>query len=134
MSWADRSRIFEDTVPSLKRLKESGYKMGVVTNTSVDATNLMLTRHEIKDFFEVIVTREDVKRLKPDPEGILIAIERLKAKDFYFVGDLIHDSQAAKKAGGRSIIVNRSYLKVLEFDADYVVKSLMEIPYIIQLR
>ncbi len=32
--WADRSRIFSDTLPTLRRLRELGYKMGVITNTS----------------------------------------------------------------------------------------------------
>lgn len=92
----------------------------------------MLSSHGIADFFEVIVTREDVKKLKPDPEGILLALKRLEARDFFFVGDLVYDSEAAEKAGGKSIIVNRNPSMKLGFPADYIVNSLTEIPRIIQ--
>jgi len=52
--------------------------------------------------------------------------------NFFFVGDPIHDSRAAKKAGGTSVIVNRCPSDKLEFHADYVVKSLIEIPCLIR--
>jgi len=132
LSWAGRSKIFPDALLALRRLKELGCRMGLITNTSREAANRILPIHGIADFFEVVITREDVKKLKPDPEGILLALKRLKSRNFFFVGDLVHDSQAAEKAGGVSIIVNRNPLKKLEFHADYVVKSLMEIPSLIQ--
>ena len=132
LSWANCSRIFSDTLPALRKLKRFGYKTGVITNTSREAANRELSIHGIADFFEVVITREDVKKLKPDPEGIILALRRLNARDFFFVGDLVHDSRATKDAGGTSIIVNRNPSKELEFHADYVVKSLMEIPPLIQ--
>jgi len=106
--------------------------MGLITNTSREAADRILYIHSIKNFFEVVITREDTEKLKPDPEGILLALRRLKARDFVFVGDLVHDSQAAEKAGGKSIIVNRDPSKKLEYHADYIVKSLDEIPNLIQ--
>lgn len=128
LSWADRSKIFSDTLPALRRLKEIGCKMGLITNTSREAANRMLSIHGIRGFFEVIITREDVKKLKPDPEGIILALKRLNEQDFFLVGDLGYDSRAAEEAGGISIIVNRCPSKKLEFHADYVVKFLIEIP------
>jgi len=104
----------------------------VITNTSREAANRILSINKITDFFEVVITREDVKRLKPDPEGIQLALKRLNAQDFVFVGDLVHDSRAAEKAGGISIIVNRNPSKKLEFHADHVVESLLGISYLIQ--
>ncbi len=77
VSWADRSRLFPDTLPTLRKLTELGHTMGVITNTSRDAADRMLSIHGIRGFFEVIITREDVKTLKPDPEGIL---RQLKTK------------------------------------------------------
>lgn len=82
LSWADRSKIFSDTLPALRRLKEIGCKMGLITNTSREAANRILSIHGIRDFFEVTVTREDVKKLKPDPEGIILALKRLNEQFF----------------------------------------------------
>ncbi len=132
LRWADSSRIFPDTLPALRKLKRLGYKMGLITNTSREAAIRILSMHGIETFFEVVVTREDVKKLKPDPEGILLALKRLNTRDFVLVGDLIHDSKATEKAGGVSIIVNRNPSKKLEFRANYVISSLMEIPDLIQ--
>lgn len=130
--WANRSRIFPDTLPALRKLRKLGCKMGLVTNTSREAANGMLSMHGIKVFFQAIVTREDVKRLKPDPEGILLALRKLSERNFFFVGDNIYDSQATEKAGGISIIVNRNASKKLKFRAHYEVRSLTEIPSLIQ--
>lgn len=131
LRYADRSKIFPDTLPALHKLKRHGCKMGLVTNTSREAANRILFMHRLETFFEVIVTREDVKRLKPDPEGILLALNRLNTSDFVFVGDLIHDSRATTKAGGVSIIVNRNPSNRLRFHANYVVRSLIEVPGLI---
>lgn len=130
--WADQSRIFPNTFRVLRKLKRLKYKIGVVTNTSREATNRILSIHEIGNFFDTIVTREDVKRLKPDPEGILLALKALNAHNFFFVGDLSHDSLAAKRAGGVSIILNRKLSKKLKFRANHVIRSLSEIPDLIQ--
>ena len=132
LAWAEGSKIFPDTLPMLRVLRSLGYRMGLVTNTSTEAANRMLSMHGIADFFEVVITRENVKQIKPDPEGIILALKSLKAQDFFFVGDLVYDSEAAKQAGGTSIIVNRNPLRKLEFHADYVVNSLTEIPSIVQ--
>jgi len=134
LCWADHSQIFPDTFQALDKLRNLGCKMGIVTNTSKEAANRMLLTHGISDFFDVVVTREDVKRLKPDPEGILVALKKLAAQDFFFVGDLVHDSQAAKKAYGVAITVNRNPSNKSKFASDYAVRSLLEIPRLVQRK
>lgn len=131
LRWAFQSRIFPETRSVLHKLKKLGIEMGLVTNTSREAADQMLSMHKLRSFFKVIVTREDVRRLKPDPEGVLLAIKKLNGYSFFFVGDLAHDSFAAKKAGGMSIIVRRNRLKTLGFEADYVVNSLEGVPDIV---
>jgi HAD superfamily hydrolase (TIGR01549 family) len=126
MNWAVQSKVFPDTVAALRKLRN--YKLGIVTNTSRQAAELMLLKHKIKDFFGVVITRNDVKKLKPHPEGIRIAIEYLNQSDFLFVGNSSYDARAAKEAGGRVIIVKRELTKVLKFCPDFVVASLSEIP------
>jgi phosphoglycolate phosphatase-like HAD superfamily hydrolase len=106
--------------------------MGIVTNTSREAANLELSMHGIEEFFEVIITREDVRKLKPDPEGIILATSKLDIKEFFFVGDLVHDLKAAKKAGGTTILINRNPTKKKGVHADHIVKSLIEVPELIQ--
>jgi len=130
--WAEGSKIFRDTLPTLRVLRSLGYRIGLVTNTSTEAANRMLSIHSIADFFEVVITRENVKQIKPDPEGTILALKRLKTQDFFFVGDLVYDSEAAKTAGGKVIIINRNPSRNVEFYADHVVNALTEVPEIIE--
>jgi HAD superfamily hydrolase (TIGR01549 family) len=132
LQWANRSNIFPDTLPALQKLKRLGYILGVFTNTSRDALNRMLSMHNIDTFFDVTITRDDILQLKPDPEGILLALKRLHARFFYFVGDLVHDMNATKAAGGTCVIVNRRPSKKLNFCADYMITSLQEVLRIVQ--
>jgi len=50
-----------------------------------------------------VVGSADVKRHKPDPEGLLFALDRLgvQPKDALFCGDTVLDAGAAKNAGTR---------------------------------
>jgi phosphoglycolate phosphatase-like HAD superfamily hydrolase len=59
------------------------------------------------DLFDVIVTRDDVRRLKPHPEPVLQAMEKLEAEAdrCVMVGDTSVDVLAARAAGINSIAV-----------------------------
>lgn len=132
LCWADRSRVFPETLPVLNDLTELGWLLGLITNTSREAANRMLSMHHMETCFKIVITRDDVKRLKPDPEGIQLALRKAGVRDFFFVGDSAHDSGATKKAGGISIIVNRDRSRDMKFHADYIVGSMTEIPNLIK--
>jgi HAD superfamily hydrolase (TIGR01549 family) len=152
---ARKSRLFSDTIPALRELKRLGAKMALVTNTSAEAVNVVFQEHKLKRYFTVVITRENVERLKPDPEGILLAVKRLGVDRFFMVGDLVLDVLAAKRANGKCILVRRpeqsasqdpytalpaelmanakeALNKGSDFGADYTIQSLAEIPTIIQ--
>jgi HAD superfamily hydrolase (TIGR01549 family) len=153
---AMKSQLFPETMQTLKKLKELGTKLGLVTNTSAKAVNTVFQNHGLKNCFDAVVTRENVKKLKPDPEGILLAVKKLGATSCFMVGDLVLDILAAKGAKVKAIIVRRNpeqldpqdLLKSLpaelleqgkrlledgeDLQADYVVQSLSEVPAIVQ--
>jgi HAD superfamily hydrolase (TIGR01549 family) len=129
---AKRSKLFPETIPTLEQLRKLGIKIGLVTNTSIKAVGTVFRLHGLNGYFDAVVTRESVKKLKPDPEGILLAVQRLGPNNFFMVGDLVHDAVAAKSAKMMSIIVKRNLEEKLDFEADYVVHSLSEIPAIVQ--
>jgi len=134
LSAAKSSRLFPETLSTLRRLKALGCHMGLVTNTSKKAVKHYFSMHGIGNYFDVVVTREDVEKLKPHPEGVLLALKKLREKTFFLVGDLEHDAIAAAEAGGLSIIVNRASSKALQFHADFMVKSLSEVLAIVRSK
>ena len=48
--------------------------------------------------FDPIIGMEDVEREKPDPEGLLKIMERLRPDEAYYVGDATDDCRAARAA------------------------------------
>jgi len=132
MSSAKSSKLYPDAISTLRGLKSLGYKLGLITNTSKKALRYMFSLHGLKGYFSVVVTREDVKRFKPEPEGMRIALKELGENEFMLVGDTVYDVSAAKKGGGLSIIVNRDFSRELDFQADHVVHSLEEVVSTIQ--
>jgi len=129
---ARNSKLFPETLLTLEELKKQGTKMGLVANTSREAVDIVFQLHGLDKYFDVIITREDVENLKPDPEGILLAIKRLCAKNFIMVGFLVLDFLAAKNANGISIIVKRNPVEEADRQADYFVQSLSEVPSTVQ--
>jgi phosphoglycolate phosphatase-like HAD superfamily hydrolase len=59
------------------------------------------------DFFETVITGQDVERRKPDPEGLLKAALALKLKpsEVMYVGDTAVDVQASRAAEMTSVAV-----------------------------
>ena len=86
-------------------LKEQGYKLGIVSTKAREMILLGLKLNEMDSFFDVIVGQDEVKKGKPDPEGILTACRLLKEghDSVVYVGDSVTDMQAARNAGVFSV-------------------------------
>ncbi len=63
-------------------LKNSGqeYKTALVTTASKQNTYELLQNFKLESLFDLILTREDVTKNKPDPEGYIRAMECFDAK------------------------------------------------------
>ncbi len=131
---ARRSTLYPETVPTLEKLKGLGKGIGLVTNTSREAVDIVFALHGIGSFFDVVVTRDDVKKLKPDSEGLLLAASKLGARNFIMVGDLPLDVSASKKAKGTAVLVKRDHESSADLEADYNVHSLTDVLAIVQVH
>ena len=93
---------------ALAQLSEEGRRMAVVT--AKRRTTLALAFEvlpELRRFFDVTVGAEDTTRHKPNPDPLLLALERLgaRADDAVYVGDSPFDIQAAEAAQVGSVAV-----------------------------
>ncbi len=90
---------YPDTRSVLEKLFASGYRMGVVSNCGFYAVDTLLERFNLVKYFEIILSRNDVSYLKPSPEGLKLALEKLgaPAARTLFVGDSTNDILAADK-------------------------------------
>jgi pyrophosphatase PpaX len=86
---------------ALVRLKDQGRRLGIVTAKRRKTVELAFAKIPIGHLFETVVGGDETTRHKPDPEPLLLALERLgaRAEDAAYVGDAPFDVQAAKAAG-----------------------------------
>lgn len=77
------------------------YKLGIVTGRPREEAEFTLKKKRVNDYFDVLVTLDDIppEKQKPDPYGIKLALDRLKGSDAVYFGDTIDDMEAAKNAG-----------------------------------
>jgi HAD superfamily hydrolase (TIGR01549 family) len=89
----------------LEDLKAKGYTLGIVSSKKKDAVELGLSLTGLQSYFSVIIGYDEVKKFKPDPEGLLNACKALNAyhDDVIYVGDTDTDMIAADKAGMYSV-------------------------------
>lgn len=94
-------RLFETVAPVVGALASRGISMGIVSIKFRSRIEAVLSRDGLAHVFDVIVGGEDVARHKPDPMGLVVAVERLNTKpeEALYVGDSVVDAEAAGRAG-----------------------------------
>lgn len=85
----------------LQKLRERGFILAVLTNNSRKTADTVLQRFGLLDFFDEVVTRDEVEELKPHPAGISFIKNRYAARvsEIYYIGDNWIDGEAARAAG-----------------------------------
>lgn len=101
------AKIDPETPGILKKLAQK-FQLGILTNNTARNTHAILERFNIAEHFELILTREDLPRSKPEPDGLLISVERLNLtkEECVYVGDSWVDAQTAARAEIRFIGLN----------------------------
>lgn len=104
-------KLFPGAIEYLQKIKDDGYKMALVTSSDKLSLEADLKKHKLSDIFDVVVTGDDVKDLKPNPECLKKAVEELKTSvsKCVSIGDMGAGARAAKSAGMRFIGVSWGY-------------------------
>ena len=97
----ERERSFVE----VDRLVEAtrGRAVGVVTGRPAAEAEWFLRRSGLDDVIDVVVAREDAP-LKPDPRGIVMAMQSLGVGDAWFLGDTVDDVSAARSVPGNRVL------------------------------
>ena len=99
---------FDELLDVLPRLKEEGRLLGLVTAKRHRTVGLAFDRFPaLASAFDVVVAHEDTERHKPEPDPVLLAVEKLGGSpgDAVYVGDSPFDIGAAKAAGVFAVAV-----------------------------
>jgi pyrophosphatase PpaX len=99
---------FDDLVALLPGLKAEGRMLGIVTAKRHRTVGLALDRFPaLANAFDVVVGFEDTERHKPEPDPVILAVEKLGGTpaESAYVGDSPFDIGAAKAAGVYAVAV-----------------------------
>jgi len=108
-SWMLAS-LYEDTTDALGRLREKGYKLGLLSNTDGFSVRHIIEKFELAEKFDAMVLSFECGLLKNDKEMFDLVLEKLgvKAKDAVMVGDSIEtDIKGAENAGVKALLMDR---------------------------
>lgn len=106
------ARLYEDTVPALKRLKERGWRVAALTNLPSSMPDRLFRRDipELLKLLDLYVSSETCGYRKPNPTGLFFIARhyRIEPSRLIFVGDEKLDVGTARNAGCRSILICRN--------------------------
>ncbi|WP_394191276.1 haloacid dehalogenase type II [Pseudoalteromonas atlantica] len=120
-----------DVKASLQALKDQGYKLVSLTNSSNDGVKAQFESAGLTDYFEARYSIEDIKIYKPDLRAYEWALKQLniKAEDALMVAAHGWDVAGAKAAGLQTAFIARpgKALYPLVQEPDYNVKNLTQL-------
>ncbi len=85
----------------LSRLRKEGYRLAVCSNSIRESLAMMIHQSGLDEYFEFLVSNEDVSRPKPDPEIYLTAMARMGVEpaETVIVEDSPHGIESARRSG-----------------------------------
>ncbi len=91
-------------------LKQSGLKLGLITNGLKSDIREILQKVGLTRFFDVEIASNTIGKMKPNKEVFLHALKTLDLlpNEALFVGDMIDtDYRGAKASGLKALLINR---------------------------
>jgi len=129
--------LLPNVLETLKTLKEMSLKIGLCTVNSEKSASFILKRFGIAGFFDAVIPRNKVKRVKPSCEHLEAVLKALKVspKEALLVGDATRDMECAK--GSKVMAVGLStgvstQKELMDAGANYLVTSIADLPSLVQ--
>jgi len=132
----DGVATYPGVLPTIRSLHASGIPMAICSGALRADLDPILSRLGIACYFERIVSADDVRKGKPDPEGYILAFRELalshrsrvsSAGACLAVEDTPDGVKAAKRAGLSVLAVANSYPEEALSGADFVTDSLANV-------
>lgn len=122
---------------ALQSLREMGLRLGLFTTDGIKATKYALSKFGLGPFFDAVVTREDIQKVKPDSAHLLATLKPLNVtpKDAVVVGDSMIDVMCARAVEALAVGVTTGFSTsedLKKVGADYIIQSISELPSLLQ--
>ena len=123
-------KTFSGIKKILEELKKNKIKIGLATSSTYTSTKENFKHSKLnKKLFNIIVTRDEIKNTKPNPEIFLRTIKKLQVKiqECVIIEDAVSGVEAGKRAGAKVIAITNSFSESKLKRADLVVNSAKEL-------
>ncbi len=127
---ASAATLYDDALPTLQHLRDSGFKLAIVSNWDTPLDPLT-ERLGIADYFDIIVASHDARVLSAKPDSHIfnytLAALEISAGEAVHIGDTYEaDIIGAKNAGIRPILIDRDSTQTGRWHE--TIQSLSELP------
>jgi pyrophosphatase PpaX len=95
------AQLYDGIKSLIIEIKSSNILLSIFTGKGRTSALITLDEHGLTNYFDMIVSGDDVANHKPSPEGIIMFLQEhnLKPKEVLMVGDAPSDIIAARKCG-----------------------------------
>lgn len=117
-------KVFEKIEETLKKLKEKGVHLGVITSRSREEYEKGVSSRGLGTYFEIAVCCDDTQKHKPNPDPMLYYLEKTQADpdQVLYIGDSIYDMKCAKAVGVKGALALWGCRSKEPIEADYYLK------------
>lgn len=107
MQGFEGTKLFPHVKETLDALKKHGVKVALVTSGTKPLVKTCLEPLHVENLFDLVVTSEDVKQAKPNPEMYKLAVSKLglKPNEVVAIEDSEKGIEAAKAAGLQVVMI-----------------------------
>ena len=132
--------LYENVLETILKFHQLGKKLAILTTSKISTLGPALIHYDLRQYFDIIITAEDVKKHKPDPEIIEIALKAMGGvkAEAIIIGDSKSDLGAAKNAGVDSVLFYPKSHKIFydleqlkTYQPTFIVKNFNELALII---
>ncbi|MFA6215813.1 MAG: HAD family phosphatase, partial [Patescibacteria group bacterium] len=124
----EKLEMLPGLIESLNLFKNNGLKIALASSGTKEYINLVLEKFSLQKYFDIIITGDDVKLGKPDPETYLVACQKLNLtpNQCLVLEDATNGIKAAKTAGCKCLAIKNPYTPPQDLtNADAVLNSLL---------
>lgn len=128
----ERSMLYPGVREGIDYLKNSGVRIGCVTNKAEQFTVPLLKTLGLYQDFEIVISGDTQPKKKPDPMPLLHGAEyfSVAANEAMMIGDSISDVKAARAAGFDIVCMSYGYnhgVDIRDAKPDAVIDSMLEL-------
>jgi len=135
----DKHKSIPGVDDCLRELNARGITTACQTGMTLSEAKSLLEHFNLLHYFSVMVTLDDIKNTRPDPEAMYLILKKLNITDkskCLYIGDTVKDIQFARNAGVKIACVTtgpQSRETLAKEKPDYLMHNLIELPKLIQV-